>query len=753
VGSELLLKKLLDRNNILALILSLLAIALVSRLIQLQIVQGDYYYDLSENKRIRQINVEAPRGSFLDRFGREIAGNRPGYVVEISVAEVIDDRLVDVLEQTVGILDKNGDALRTTFPISLDPVGFNFNSKAEEESWRKRYKVPPEHTAYQAFQLLKEQNKIPADMPDHTAIKVLSIMHAIKEQGYRSYQPVEIARDVSMETVAHIEEKRLDLPGINVEVKPIRHYKGGSLAAHVLGYLGSINQSELEQLREKGYDHNDIIGKSGLEKVMEERLKGVDGAKHVEVDALGRLVKTLGEVSPVPGSNVTLTLDAELQRAAEQSLQQTLKQIQDGELGEKYVNAKAGAVVAIDVNNGAVLAMASSPSYDPNIFSTGISSEDWLALNPQTDNPMAPRPMYNNAIQAALPPGSTFKMITGIAAMEEGVVKPETIIIDRGVYTVIPGARPACWIWNSRRSTHGPENMMEAIRDSCNYYFYEVSRLLGIEKLEEYAKRFGLGQKTGIEIPGESQGLVAGPTYKTAVWRNTIRRYMVNEMGIDDEELIESIQGLMDVQFGSWNQMVRALKDMGITEIEHINKLISYINGGKWMPGQTLSAAIGQGEHMYTPLQMANYIATLANGGTRYRPQLVRSVYNQNTGQYETFAPEVVDNIDIDPQNLKAVFEGMNAVTRPGGTSWVAFRDLPFEVAGKTGTAQNPGYDDNAWFVGFAPYDDPQIAVAVLIMQGGHGSYAAPVAKAIFEEYLGVGREGIKILHGNTLAR
>ncbi|MBA1335230.1 MAG: Peptidoglycan D,D-transpeptidase MrdA [Firmicutes bacterium] len=746
-------KKLLDRHNLIALFLGLLAFALVFRLVQLQIVQGEYYNDLSENKRIRRIVIEAPRGAFLDRFGREIAGNRPGYVIEIVKTEIVDEKINYVVQKTVEILERNGEKVKADFPINIETMEYKFSSKTQEQEWKKRYGVPADYSAGEAYRFLREKNSIPDETPDHMAVMVLGVLQSIKEQGYRSYQPIEIARDVSMETVAQIEERHMDLPGVNVEVKPIRYYREGSLAAHVLGYLGNINQDELERLKDKGYDQNDFIGKSGLEKVLEEELKGVDGYKQVEVDAYGRLVRTLGENPPVLGNNVFLTLDARLQRTAEKAMEDTLRNIQEGKLGEKFPNARSGAVVAMDVHTGEVLALASYPAYDPNLFSTGISSQDWIALNPQTSNPMDPRPMYNNAIQAALPPGSTFKMVVGIAGMQEGVVTPKTIIVDRGVYTKIPGASPACWIWNSRRGTHGPETMWEAIRDSCNYYFFEVSRLLGIKNMEKYANMFGLGVKTGIELPGEASGVAAGPTYKAAVWKNAVKRYMTADMGVEDEDLIKGVQDLVGEDFGSWNQLRKSIVDLGITDNTHINKLITLINSGRWTPGQTLSAAIGQGEHMFTPLQMANYIATVANGGTRYKPHLIKKVYDQSTGEYKVKEPEVVERIEISPENLDAVFKGMNAVTRPGGTASSAFRGLPVEVAGKTGTVQNPGYDDNAWFVGFAPYDNPQIAVAVVIFQGGHGSYAAPVARAIFEDYLGINMQGTKLEPTNALTR
>ena len=746
-------KKLKDRNNVIALLLAVIAVVLVFRLIQLQIVSGEYYSDLSENKRIRNISVDAPRGLFLDRYGREIAGNRPGYVVEIIKTEIVEEKISDVAQDLVRILDSNGEHIRIEFVIAADPVRFVFDSWEKETEWKKKNKIPEESSAAQTLALLREKFGISPDLPDALAVQALAILYKIGEQSYLAYQPLEIARDVSMLTVAQIEERHLDLPGVNVEVKPIRYYREGSLAAHVLGYMGSINQEELELLGDKGYTQNDIIGKSGLEKVLEEELKGINGAKQVEVNSVGRLISTLGEKPSIPGNNVFLTLDMRLQQTAERALRETMERIQAGEMGTKYPNAKSGAAVAIDVNTGEVLAMASYPSYDPNLFATGISREDWEALNPKSNDPLEPRPLYNNAIQAAIPPGSTFKMAVAAAALEEGVITPKTIIVDRGVYRVIPGASPACWIWNQNRTTHGPENVVEAIKDSCNYFFYEVSRLLGIDKLEEYARKFGLGQKTGIELTGESAGIVAGPTYKTEVWKNVIKRYMTDTMGVKDQQVIDRVYGLLNVQFNTWTQMRRALEDIGIRETEHINKLISYINASKWTAGQTLSAAIGQGEHMYTPLQIANYIATIANGGTRYKPHLVKKIYDQRTGEYRDIQPEVLDRINISPENLKAIFDGMLAVTKPGGTAGSAFRDTKVNIAGKTGTAQNPGYDGYAWFAGFAPYENPQIAVAVVIIQGGSGNYSSPVAKAIIEEYLKINGSGARMEAGNVMAR
>ncbi|MFA6669842.1 MAG: penicillin-binding transpeptidase domain-containing protein, partial [Bacillota bacterium] len=388
-------ERLKDRNNVIALLLALIAVVLVFRLVQLQIVNGEYYSDLSENKRIRRIAVEAPRGLFLDRYGREIAGNRPGYVVEVVKTEIVQETISYVAQELVGILDSNGEHIRLDFAIGDDPLRFKLDSGKEAE-WKDKYEIPREYDAAQALAFLREKHGIAPEMTDELALKALAILHKIGEQSYLAYQPLEIARDVSALTVAQIEERHLDLPGINVEVKPIRYYKEGNLASHVLGYLGSINHEELESLEDKGYTQNDIIGKSGLERVLEEELKGISGARQVEVNSVGRLISTLGERQSIPGNNVFLTLDSRLQQTAQRALRETMEKIQAGEMGTKYPNAKSGAAVAIDVNTGEVLAMASYPSYDPNLFATGISSEDWGALNPQSNDPLEPRPLYNN---------------------------------------------------------------------------------------------------------------------------------------------------------------------------------------------------------------------------------------------------------------------------------------------------------------------------------------------------------------------
>lgn len=746
-------ERLRDRNNVIAILLIGFVLILMLRLIQIQIVSGEYYSDLSENKRIRIIAVEAPRGLFLDRYGREIAGNRPGYVVEIVKTEVVQESISYVAQELVRILDNNGEGIGVDFTIEGGPLRFKLRDRDMELKWKEKHSIPAEYDAAKTLEFLRDKHSISEDMSDELAIKVLAILYKINEQSYLAYQPLEIARDVSMATVAQVEERHLDLSGVNVTVKPIRHYKEGNLASHVLGYLGSINRQELEDLAGKGYTQNDVIGKSGLEKILEEELKGVRGARQVEVNSVGRLISTLGERPSISGNNVFLTLDSQLQQAAERILSETMERIQAGEMGREYPNAKSGAAVVIDVNTGEVLAMVSCPSYNPNLFVTGISEKDWEELNPRSDDPLEPRPLYNNAIQAAVPPGSTFKMVLALAALQEEVITPETIIVGRGIYRAIPGASPACWIWNQNRTTHGPENVVDAIKDSCNYFFYETSRLLGIDKMEEYARKFGLGERTGIELSGEAAGIIAGPTYKTGIWKNVIKRYITGEMNIHDQEVVDNVFSLLDVQFNTWNQMRKALEDLGINEIEHINKLISYINASRWTAGQTLSAAIGQGEHMYTPLQIANYIATIANGGTRYKPYLVKKIYDQQTGRYQYNEPEVLGRVNISPGNLRAVFEGMQAVTKTGGTAASAFRDAAVNIAGKTGTAQNPGYDGYAWFAGFAPYEEPQIAVAVVIFQGGSGNYSAPVAKAIIEEYLKINNRGIEIMPGNDLVR
>lgn len=501
----------------------------------------------------------------------------------------------------------------------------------------------------------------------------------IAKKQQRLFEPVRLKTDIDNRTHTILEELKIDLPGLVIEDHPVRQYIYGDMLGHVLGYVGKMDKKELEKYRDKGYSMGDMIGKTGLEKAYEEYLKGKDGGEQVEVDAIGNPIRVLGLQESVPGNNLHLTIDADLQRVAERALEENMLRVQSGQYGELFPHAKAGAVVVLDPRNGDVLAMVSRPAFDPNLFAVGISEEDWLELS---GSPL--KHLTNRTTSMWYPPGSTFKMVTAVAALQTGKVTPEEVLVDPGVYHVTSTTTKKCW------RAHGPVDIYRAIAYSCNVFFYEMGRRVGIDALAGYAQQFGLGRLTGIDLPDEKAGIVPTPQWKK-------ERYEAHAPGIRDPY---------------------------------------------WWPAETADAAIGQGFHTYTPLQMATYVAAIASGGDCYVPRLVREIRSPDGRVLKEFPPEARGTLDVSAQVLEIVRRAMVGTCRPGGTAGWIFADFPVEVAGKTGTAQqtqDAPYDDHAWFVGFAPANEPQIAFAVLMEQGGHGSTAcAPVAREILDHFFGL---------------
>ncbi len=589
-----------------------------------------------------------------------------------------------------------------------------------------------------------------------------------------------------------------DLPGIQVSIEPVRYYPEGKSGSHILGYLGRISQANeiATYVNERGYSPNDIIGKTGIEESFEEGLRGTNGVKRVEVDVYGNTTSVLDEIIPYPGDNIFLTLDINLQKYVEDLLEYTLNKIQTGgtyespwgnykfdinkKKGRPYENATSGAVVVLDVKKGETLAMASYPSYDPNLFSTGISQTDWLSLFPENDkDPLAPRPLYNVATQTAVQPGSTFKMVTALAALDKGL-SPTKGIRDMG-YVDLGAYKPACWLWNQSRATHGYENVYDAIRDSCNYYFYSlafgknprtgenIGVKLDIEDIVDLSVQLGLNDKTGIEInvPAEYSGGVPNPQRKIITTKALLKSYLNKNLTrylregkvLDDDELSDIIEEII-----SWTEyeepLVRSEVSKRLTalgfesekrlsgEKEGLTDRIkyTYLNHAGWNIADTLNVTIGQGQNSYTPIQMANYIATIANGGYRHELTLIESVKNYNNSKVLLTNEPDPERIELnDYSNLNHVKIGMLKVSTEG-TARRIFAGLPVKTGAKTGTAQKSGispvtgdtYDDFAWFVAFAPYDDPEIAIATVIFQGGSGGYAGPMVRDIIAEYLGL---------------
>ena len=817
-----------DRLNIIKLVVILIFFVLCFKLADLQIVKGDYYKKRSETIRTRNIYITAPRGNIVDRYGKVLATNKQSFSVNIVKTDTPDETLNDIALTVINMLERNGDKYRDEIPILLNPIRFTFQE--EEQRWKTKYNIPGNATAIEAFKKLKEEYNIPYDTIDveaysilkndydvelpfkideyefsykkeelrwkknndfkqentaeeiynrliekykidmakynqEEARKIIAVKYLLGQKKYPAYVPVEIATNIKEETRVRIEENKIFLPGVQIMDKPLRAYPSIDFASHILGYLGKIS-SDQEELFQKGYTPQDMIGKSGIEYSMEEYLKGTDGSKQIEVDAKGSLIDTIDVNEPIPGDTVVLTMVSKLQQVAEDVLKRTIENARNK---RPFPETYSGAVVAIDVNTGEILAMASEPKFDPNLFTTGITHEDWKSLQPATNDTYAPRPLINNAISYPLPPGSTMKMMTATAGLAEKKINTRDYITCKGRYTSIPGVAPS----DSGGSVHGPTNLVNAIKKSCNYYFFETGRRLGGELFEKHAIKFGLGQYTGIELPFEAKGMVEGPLHKQNLYEGYIDSYLTYTVKLSNEEAKKKVKemiyekpspGQSSYQF--YREMKKRIRELGVTEDKAIDRIIWYITESKYRPGDVLNAAIGQGLNNVTPLQLANYVATIANGGTRYKPYLVKKIVSHDGKIILEKEPEVVEKLDVSQTDLEFIRKGMFGVTNePGGTARGSFVGSKVPISGKTGTAEagkyrpdpknNPKlyakYNDHAWFVGFAPYDKPEIAVAAVVFQGGYGSGSAPIARAIIEEYLASEEVRDNILPDNEL--
>ena len=586
------------RTIILYIFIAVCFLIVLVRLWELQLLKGEYYFDLSKNNRIKLQEITAPRGMIYDRTGAILADNTPSFDVSVLHEGVSDLKLVVPLLSEI---------------LSLPP----------EEITRR----------------VQEGKNI------------------------SRFKPIKIKKDVSRRELGLVEFFKLDLPNVVVEVFPKRHYPAKGAAAHILGRLGEIDESTLQSLSPDDYSVGDFIGKSGIEKAFESQLKGKSGWLQFEVDALGRKKRVLSEIHPVAGNNIYLSIDIDLQQAA-----------------HKILGEQNGAAIALDPNTGDVLAFVSHPSYNPNLFSRGISHEDWNEL---INNPF--HPLTNKGIQGTYPPGSIYKIITALAGLEEKKVTQETTFFCNGTYKFLH--KPRCW----KKYGHGTVDISTALEQSCDVYFYHLGHILGIDALSHYSNLFGLGNPTGIVLEGERAGLVPSNEWKKKVYKVP------------------------------------------------------------WQQGETLSTAIGQSFLLVTPLQMAVLINTVGNGGYLYTPNLVKKITTVRGLPVKTFEPVLVRDSMVSVESLNLVRESLRRVVQnPHGTGKIA-QIKGVELAGKTGTAQvirlpqekkkdeeiPYRYRDHAWFVAFAPFDNPKISVAVLIEHGRFGSSTAgPVARDIIKAYL-----------------
>ncbi|MCI9402093.1 MAG: penicillin-binding protein [Oscillospiraceae bacterium] len=682
-------KRFAARSRVVVIALLAVLTAFAGVLYDLQVVNGSYYLEQSTKKIVNTETVQAARGEVLDRYGRVLISNRVTYQVTLDTKLMgdIQGRNNTVLALLKLCEERNVD-WADNLPVTMT-APFQYTVESPFETVRvaedgtetrsptqlarlvellklrqqKNDPLPAEPTAEELITSLRTYFEVDENLSRGEGRGLVGVLYELALRSWEvTYSNYVFTKDVDIGFITVVKER--GLAGVKIDTVTVREFNT-QYAAHLLGQVGSVSFAEWPDYQALGYSMDAIVGKFGVEQAFEEVLRGTAGTKMVEYNQNGKITseswyanETTGEIlAPEPGNNVMLTLDIRLQEVVEQAL-------------ERYVpgmteESEKGACVVVDMTGG-VLAAATYPSYDPAEYYTNYNA---LLADEKS-------PLYNRALQGLYPPGSTIKMAVAAGALEEGVITRSEKILDTGRYKHYDRIQdqPMCWYYRQYGQTHGYENVSEAIRDSCNVYFYETGIRLGIERLDKYAAMFGLGELTGLELY-EAQGEVAGPKS-------------------------------------------------------------SERHGQTWYEGETMYAAIGQGNTQVTPIQLANYIATLVNGGTHYETHLLQAVKSSDFSEMvEEYAPRTRDELDLNKDNMEAVKYGMYMVANEGSAASY-FRDLPVKVGAKTGTAQvSANTEAHALLVAFAPYEDPEIAVAIVVEHGGSGTLVAAIAADILDYY------------------
>ena len=643
-----------------------------------QILHGGENRAKSISSNAASETVTASRGIITDRNGKVLVSNRLAYTLVFDRSGFDDDAALNAaILRLVQLCEETGTGWNDTLPIGR--VGnFLRYSNARSETFDKFIEKNDLTSGASGRQLLSELRElyhVDESLSEREARLIVGVRYELHSRDSYTF-----AEDVSTEVLSLITDGRYE--GVTIRTASARVYNT-ALAAHILGTIGPIWQEEWSSnedtgyvgYADKGYSMNDLVGKDGVEKAFESYLRGTDGRRLITTDETGKITGELYTREPQPGGTVALTLDIDLQADVEAALAETISGMID-----KDSNERGGAAAVVSVGTGEVLALASYPTYDLSTF-----NEDYDELvNDQR------LPMFNRATQGIYAPGSTFKMVTAVAALESGIITPSSIIQDRGIYTYYKDPQPMCWIYSQTGSTHGRINVSQAITDSCNYFFYEVGRLTGIRTLDSYASQFGLGQSTGIEI-GDSSGVLASPEWAES----------------HDQE---------------------------------------------WTDGQTITAAIGQSYNLFTPLQLANYVATLVGGGDHYQAHLLKNVkaYDNSRLLY-MYDDNPINTVEISDSTLSAVTRGMHELTVSGSVAY-AFENCVVSAGAKTGSAQVGTDIANGVFVAYAPYEKPEIAVAIVIEKGGSGAALANTAVEIINSWFSRAQDGTAIGE-NTLLK
>ena len=649
-----------------------------------QVTNYEEYYNQSTSRLADSEIVTASRGIITDRNGKILVSNRQVYTITFDSSKLDEDddpnyailRLIQLSESfdvtwadnlpisreapyTYTTADTT-DIQRSRFQKFLAECGWSEkditetspNPRLTAEAMADTGLTDANISAEDLLELMRDYFEIDDALPMSEARKIIGVRYELAIRSIVNTTAYVFASEVDTKMISILSDG--DYAGVVVGTQSVREYNT-HYAAHILGRIGAIDPEDLEDYKAQGYQSDDLVGKDGVEKAFEEYLRGKDGKRIITTNEDGKITGEVYSTDPQPGNTVALTIDIDLQQVAEESLTNRVQTL----IEEDGYTLRAGAAVVVEIGTGDVLAMASYPTYDPADYASLLNAEG--------------SPLYNRATMGTYPPGSTFKMVTAVAALETGTITPSTKITDKGVYRYYKDYTPACWIYRSTGRTHGTINVSQALRDSCNYFFYEAGRLTGIEAIDKYGEAFGLGQPTGIEI-AEKTGSLDGPEHREEV-------------------------------------------------------------GHEYYGGDLLQISIGQGENLFTPLQLANYVATLMSGGDRYPAHLLKTVKSYDNSQVlYSYEPEPVSSIEISGSTLEAVKTGMGMVVSEGTVRSV-FQNCVVSAGAKTGSAQTGTDTDNGVFVCFAPFDDPQIAVAVTVERGGTGTAMAGVAVDIINAY------------------
>lgn len=609
------------------------------------------------------------------------------FSLEMYKSKTDDIQLNDSILLMTNILERNGNSYIDTFPISIEPFEYHFETDEELAAWKEKYQIPETASAEEAFYLFRDKYNI-----DNENVKeirqILAIRYAISTIGYSTTRSIAISDNISRESAVQLQENSQNLTGVNIVVEPVRVYHQGTLASHIIGYASRISQNNLDQFKQEGdtheYDVDDKVGQTGIEKVYENYLRGEDGIKQIDMSVDGTVTGEYTSQEAIGGSDVVLTIDANLQRVAEESLERNVLKIREGGFGEPY-EATGGAVVVTNINSGEILAMASYPDYEVGLFYNGISSSKYKEYEEAG--------AFFNRATGAYPPGSIYKMITAIAGLETGHTRIDEYINDNGPYVVSNDPNyhnPACWYYNSYGRGHGRLNVSGALMKSCNYYFFEVSNRIGVETLAEFAYYFGLGKKTGLQM-SENTGIVP------------------------ERSLVK----------GNWSAADTASASIGqgfdtATPVQMAKYISMIANGGHPIDISIVKNVINSNGSQVSQNELDEYVAKKLN-------RVIEKTEDKNISQ----------------ETINAVHEGMRSVAEEeGGTAYTVFKDFGIELGGKTGSAEltnnKASKDVIAWFAGFAPFDKPEIAIVVMVEKGGHGYYTAEVVRDIMTEYFGM---------------